>query len=96
MSFQKKRRVVDRKLLDAVAAMPCTVRACRASPSDPHHITTVKAGGDDVWYNVIALCRRHHTEWHAIGPGKMMEKYPEVHEWLVTMGRTDVIERSGR
>jgi hypothetical protein len=92
--FSKTPRVEDRIHLNWVSAQPCT--ACLVPPpSDPHHITTVKAGGGDVPDNVMPLCRQHHTEWHQIGPGRMCAKYPRVTAWLITAQRGDILARAG-
>lgn len=93
--FSKKPRIEDRALLDHVAAKPCWVLGCIERPSDPHHVTTVKAGGGDTATNVMPLCRRHHTEYHQIGPGRMCAKYPSVLVWLVRAGRHDILTRAG-
>ncbi len=90
----KPKRVVNKKLLKMIAEAPCTV--CLKYPSDPHHITSVGAGGGDVVENVMPLCRTHHDEWHRGGPGKMIRKYRYVLLWLEFHKRTDVIERSQR
>lgn len=45
-------------------SLPCS--ACDASPpSDPHHLKSRGAGGDDSW--CIPLCRRCHDRLHAAG-----------------------------
>lgn len=91
-------RKSDRDLLDHIATLPCI--CCepgrQSLPTDPHHVTTVKAGGDDIATNVMPLCRKHHTEWHKSGPGKMIEKYGAVKTWLELAGRDDVFARARR
>lgn len=94
--FEKRKRIENRSLLDAVARLPCLANRCYGRGSDPHHVTTVKAGGDDVPENVMPLCRAHHTEWHKVGPGKMIEQYSNIERWLKQMGRFDVLERAKR
>lgn len=32
---------------------------------DAHHITTKGSGGDDIYENMICLCRKHHNDAHA-------------------------------
>lgn len=96
MMFPKRNRVQNRDLLDRVAQQPCAACGCRPQfngANDPHHITSVKSGGDDVESNVMPLCRRHHTEWHQIGPSRMMDKYFGIERWLVRFDRFDVIEK---
>lgn len=56
--------------------MRCSVRleACHG-PVDKHHIKTRKSGGSDEPFNLIPLCRKHHTEIHQIGSVTFIEKY---------------------
>jgi hypothetical protein len=89
--MRKKGRTEDRELLDQAVLSPCLV--CGRVPSDPHHVTTVKAGGADSLDNVMSLCRMHHTEWHKSSPGTFCAKYPMAYNWLVYHGRTDIIRR---
>lgn len=84
MTYQKKARSVDRKLLDTYHRMKCV--ACGKSPCDPAHIVSRGAGGDDVPWNVMALCRRHHSESHAIGWYKFAQKYLLVRKSLAIKG----------
>ena len=72
----KKLRQKNRALLDSFHAMRCA--ACFATPCDPAHIKSVGSGGDDVEDNLLALCRRHHTESHMLGWHHFTEKYPNV------------------
>lgn len=92
--MQKKERIQNPKLLEQVRRKPCVV--CKKVPSDPHHVTTRGAGGDDVPDNLMPLCHRHHVEWHQIGPSKMVMQYAGVHYWLVANGREDVLSRTRR
>lgn len=89
--FPKNPRIEDRDLLDRMIRTPCLI--CRKLPSDPHHVTTVKAGGGDTPENVIPFCRGHHSEWHQGGPGKMLEKYPIVKRWLEKNERADILSK---
>jgi len=53
-------------------SLPCCV--CGAPPpSDPHHVLPRGAGGVDS--DCVAICRMHHSEWHAIGPVAFDAKY---------------------
>lgn len=65
--------------------------------SDPHHVTTRGAGGDDVETNVMPLCRRHHDEVEAPfkGYSYMIPRYPALRDWLILAKRFDVFERAG-
>lgn len=51
--------------------------------SMPHHLSTRGAGGDDVWWNCIPVCDRHHKEFHDQGIWAMAERYKPVEDWLV-------------
>lgn len=88
LKHPKKKRIVNRALLDLFKSFPCVV--CGEFPCDPCHIKTNGSGGDDVITNLIAFCRKHHTEQHATGWRKMCNKYPMVRfllqakGWIVT------------
>ena len=54
------------RLLELVRKKFCEV--CMHPPlNDAHHLRTRGAGGDDSPENLMALCRKCHTEWHMIG-----------------------------
>jgi hypothetical protein len=53
----------------------CKVPNCNNFTIDRHHIKTRKAGGADDDWNLIELCRKHHTEIHRIGSATFIEKY---------------------
>lgn len=97
MNHERKRRKVDRSLLESVRKLPClgcitaenldTVRAAISDNdgrtlSHPHHLKTVGSGGDDVAENVVPLCQKHHIEIHASGISAMARKYPLFASWL--------------
>ncbi len=88
--LQKTTRIVDQSLLNFVKTLPCM--ACGKTPSDPDHVTTRGAGGDDVAVNVWPLCREHHNERHAHGLGFMVETYHGCLMWLRRAKRTDIFE----
>lgn len=90
----RQKRIKNQELLDFVKTLPCI--CCLQVPSDPDHITTRGAGGDDSAINVWPLCREHHTERHAKGILHMTRKYNACMTWLIEAGRTDVIERIER
>jgi 5-methylcytosine-specific restriction endonuclease McrA len=48
-----------------------------------HHIKTRKSGGCDSVFNLMPLCRAHHTQVHQIGINSFAEKYPVVKDWLI-------------
>lgn len=59
----------------------CSVRGC-----DPCHIKSVGSGGHDEDWNLINLCRIHHTEQHKIGWIKLCKKYPSLELVLASKG----------
>lgn len=61
MAF-KKRRIVDDALREFVAALECV--GCGKKPSEPAHIKSKGAGGDDVFENLLPLC----ADCHRMGP----------------------------
>lgn len=92
VQFPKKRRIENNELIAFVKTLPCI--ACRKTPAgDAHHVTTRKAGGDDVANNLMPLCREHHTAWHKSGPGLFIERFPSVRKWLEAAEREDVLAR---
>jgi len=64
--------------------MPCLV--CRDTPCDPAHIKSRGAGGGDVPFNVMPLCRNHHTEQHQIGIVTFVQRYSRVRDRLFDLG----------
>ncbi len=60
--------------------MSCLVCGCE---SEKHHIKTRGAGGDDSEYNLMDLCRIHHTEVHSLGLTTFANKYEQVNKWLL-------------
>jgi hypothetical protein len=87
----KKKRTVDKELLKFITTIPCLI--CHTLPSDPDHITTRGAGGNDEARNVWPLCREHHTERHKIGLGSLIKKYMVLETWLVNAGREDILAK---
>jgi hypothetical protein len=53
----------------------CEIENDCFGPVDRHHIKTRGAGGKDIEENIIFLCRKHHTEVHAIGRVTFFKKY---------------------
>jgi len=51
----------------------CNKRGC-----DPCHIKSYGASGIDEEWNLMPLCRAHHSESHSIGMLRFSEKYPIV------------------
>ncbi len=84
MNIPKPKRKTDRELLNTVKALPCAV--CGRPGCDPAHIKSVGAGGPDAEFNVIPLCRRHHTEQHKVGWIGFLENYPPLLMKFKSMG----------
>lgn len=80
----KLSRTKDRRLLDSYRSMPCL--ACGARPSDPAHIKSKGAGGGDDKWNVMPLCRIHHSLQHTKGWWYMAETFILIHGFLVYFG----------
>lgn len=72
-------------LLQEVRGEPCAV-CFREGPSDPHHIKTRGAGGPDRPWNLIAVCREHHSQIHNEGILSLWEKFPFFRARLKRMG----------
>ena len=84
MMWPKPTRKVDRALLDTYHDKPCVV--CGLPGSDPCHVKSVGAHGDDLPWNVMPACRRHHVEQHQYGWKTMAEDHPAVAFWLQENG----------
>lgn len=78
--LQKKKRVEDRDLLDKFHSMRCI--ACGTSPCDPCHIKSRGSGGHDLEENIVPMCRKHHTQHHAIGWFRFCQQHPSV-RWIL-------------
>jgi 5-methylcytosine-specific restriction endonuclease McrA len=85
----KSKRIEDRKLLDTYHDRPCVI--CGRTPSDPDHIITRKAGGDDVDSNLWPLCRIDHIARHKLGLTEITRRYPKLVPILESKGFTLVI-----
>lgn len=58
---------------------------CNSPEIDKHHFKTRGSGGTDDDWNILLLCRLHHTEIHKIGNNRFVEKYQAVRSWLLEM-----------
>jgi hypothetical protein len=56
-----------------VRSLPCVI--CGSLPCDPHHIESMGMGIKCNDTRTISLCRRHHSEIHAIGKKSFCEQY---------------------
>lgn len=81
--LKKPKRIVDQDVLQKYREARCLV--CGVS-SEPAHVRSRGAGGDDVDYNILALCREHHSQSHAIGWPKFCNRYPKVYDELIKNG----------
>ena len=84
MKHSKPKRKTNRDLLDRIKTQHCFI--CGNWPSDPCHIKSVGSGGPDETWNVVPMCRFHHTEQHAIGWVSMWSKYVIIRMKLASMG----------
>lgn len=84
MAFDKPQRHQDRALLDLAHKGRCVV--CSRVGCDGDHIKTKGSGGPDLPWNIMHLCRVHHTEKHQIGLVTFAKKYWKVHRWLLSNG----------
>lgn len=73
--MQKKFRVQNKETLAMFRGKRCLV--C-GKPSDPCHIQSRGAGGDDEEWNLISLCRFHHTAQHSLGWSTICRSFPIV------------------
>ena len=74
----------NKAFLKYFRTQPCSL--CGVFPSDPDHIITRGAGGKDEESNLWPLCRRHHTERHAIGLVEITRRHPHLATILISKG----------
>lgn len=68
------KRFKSKENLNLVRNQPCL--ACKKrGPSDPDHIRSRGAGGDDSLSNLMPLCRTCHVTRHAIGIQSFVKRY---------------------
>ena len=82
-----------RKYLDP--SIKCIVTG--ALDPDPCHVYSRKAYPQhkfDTW-NIIPLAHKLHVEQHVFGWNHMIEKYPQIDQWLHDHG-WELIELNGR
>lgn len=77
-------RLVDKKLLAQIRTQPCCI--CNARPVDACHIRTRGSGGPDTSWNVMPMCRRHHTEQGHLGWRIFTDRYPKAMHELTVRG----------
>lgn len=47
-----------------------------------HHVKSRGSGGTDDDWNIMYLCRKHHTEFHLIGSTTFVNKYAQAYKWM--------------
>lgn len=62
--------------------MPCAAMIGCFGEVCAHHIKTKGSGGDDVPYNLIPLCMKHHEEIHKTSIIRMAVEYPGIHNYI--------------
>jgi hypothetical protein len=67
-----------------VRKTPCLV--CQDRVVDVAHIKSRGSGGTDDEWNLMPLCRKHHTEQHTIGIISFIQKYLTVSIYLSDQG----------
>lgn len=82
--IEKPKRIENRELLDKYKKYKCAI--CGKGPCDPCHIKTVGSGGHDEDWNLLAMCREHHTMQHSIGFWKLCSLYPFLRQTLAQKG----------
>lgn len=87
----KPKRIVDKKLLKTYHDKFCLLCSEKATPA---HIKTRGSGGDDVDFNLMPLCRWHHSEQHARGWKKFAGAHPRI-AWALE-ARGWVIRKDGK
>ena len=50
---------------------------------EKHHFKSRGSGGTDDEWNIMYLCRKHHTEFHRIGATTFVNKYAQVRNWMI-------------
>ena len=77
--------MVKQKVLSEIKKQPCV--ACGTTQNvDPCHIQSRGAGGPDEHWNVLPMCRRHHSMQHQIGWIRFGIIYPTVRRALEMRG----------
>jgi hypothetical protein len=73
-------------VLAQIRKLPCFV-CYKPGPSDPSHIRSRGAVGNvNTNWNVVAMCRKCHIEWHQMGRITFLNKHPVFFNLLKTMG----------
>lgn len=75
----------DKKLRAEFKFKRCAVAGCSGTP-DPAHVRTWKTTRVDADFNIIPLCRKHHSFQHSKGWRQFLDQHPEVGELLIKLG----------
>lgn len=70
----KRKRIENKELIDILKAKHVCI-ICGEKNVDIHHIKTRKEGGPDERWNLVPLCRSHHSEAHSMGVKSFADKY---------------------
>lgn len=76
MQIPKPKRIKSEAILKSVRLWGCLVdnRDC-IGVTEPHHVKTRGAGGDDTIENLMPLCHYHHDEVGRLGRQSFIKKY---------------------
>jgi predicted restriction endonuclease len=77
-------RIKSRKTLKFFRERACEI--CGFPKSDPAHIRSVGAGGDDTGDNLLSLCRLHHRLQHNHSWEWMISHFPILEQILKDKG----------
>lgn len=64
----------------------CQINNDCLGPLDIDHVKTLGSGGKDEEFNLMTLCRKHHSEKGQKGLIYMSAKYPRVNLFLLQNG----------
>jgi predicted restriction endonuclease len=76
--------VKDKELRRTYRFKACVI--CMKRGCDPSHVKSYGSTGIDEEWNIIPLCRVHHSEWHQRGALSTTEKYPRLKDHLISLG----------
>lgn len=75
--FPKNRRVESQSTINEVKKMSCIL--CGATSNiDAHHLKSRGSGGGDEFFNLLPVCRAHHSLIHSQGLIRLAEGNPVV------------------
>ena len=73
-TLHKRLRIVDKQVLEEFRKGQCII--CFSDAVDACHIKSKGSGGPDLQFNLISMCRKHHSEQHQVGWFKMIALHP--------------------